>query len=238
MKASAFVTTYKGRGHPAWEAAAVALAKEGGALASPAIAVDASTGGVLARFFVAGDYLTLGEPGDAMRMPLGAPAAQTIADDRGALLPTKKMVDLIWKAAGTRLAPHPMRAEWQAKGLNPDQRMVQLDAFAEHDAVIDRQLAPFVAGGTLPGQLIAGHKKDVVLTNHTAPGHVAIYGWHQIDGKPIQPLNGTSHALGYADYSHGVRLVHPEMEIDGKLALVAEVLVDPKRAAFLSDEAR
>ncbi len=40
------------------------------------------------------------------------------------------------------------------------------------------------------GKLIAGHKKDVVITNRllTMPKRVAIYGWHRPNGSPIQPL--------------------------------------------------
>jgi hypothetical protein len=61
-----------------------------------------------------------------------------------------------------------------------------------------------VAGGVL----LAGHKKDLVLTRKlaTRPNRVAIYGWHQLSGEPIQPVS-TVHVAEYADYSHGVRLI-------------------------------
>ena len=68
------------------------------------------------------------------------------------------------------------------------------------------------------GALVSGHKKDVVLTNRliTHPGQIAIYGWHRGIGEPIQPLS-TVHGAGYADYSHGIRLVSQMAMIDGKL---------------------
>jgi len=42
-----------------------------------------------------------------------------------------------------------------------------------------------MAAGALPGQLTAGHKKDIVITNRIAgePGRLFIYGWHYPDGK-------------------------------------------------------
>ncbi len=66
----------------------------------------------------------------------------------------------------------------------------------------------------------AGHKKDVVITNRLTreQGRIAIYGWHQPTGIPIQPLS-TVHGAGYADYSHGIRLVSDVVLIDGKHAL-------------------
>jgi len=44
---------------------------------------------------------------------------------------------------------------------------------------------------------------------------VAIYGWHKLDGKPIQPLY-TGHVDWYVDYSHGIRLVSRTIYIDNK----------------------
>jgi hypothetical protein len=42
------------------------------------------------------------------------------------------------------------------------------------------------------GSLLVGHKKDVVLTPllaTTYPKDVAIYGWTELNGVPIQGLN-------------------------------------------------
>ena len=103
---------------------------------------------------------------------------------------------------------------------------------AESDRRIDAQLA-----GQPPGALVAGDKKDVVLSNvlHAHPDRVAIYRWHQTNGKPIQPLS-TVHENTYADYSHGIRMVAGTVTVDGVKRKTADVLKDPLLAALLSDE--
>ena len=68
--------------------------------------------------------------------------------------------------------------------------------------------------------LIGGIKKDVVLSNkvqeHAKANRVAIYGWHTLDGKPIQPVYA-GHVNWYVDYSHGIRLIAKKVKIDGRL---------------------
>jgi hypothetical protein len=87
------------------------------------------------------------------------------------------------------------------------------------------------------GELIAGHKKDVVMTNRLIPGQgrIAIYGWHRLSGVPIQPLS-TVHGAGYADYSHGIRLLSDQVLLNGESRLFYEILEDPAMAKVLSDE--
>jgi len=91
--------------------------------------------------------------------------------------------------------------------------------------------------GVTPGLLVSGDKKDVVLSNRLErnPGKIAIYGWHRLDGAPIQPLS-TIHGACYADYSHGIRLVSETMLVDGEPRSVYDVLQDPALAGILSDE--
>jgi hypothetical protein len=101
-----------------------------------------------------------------------------------------------------------------------------------------RQRAIEEQRGTQPlGQLTAGHKKDVVITNHmfSRPGRIAIYGWHRSNGDPIQPLS-TIHAERYADYSHGVRLVLATISIGDREMSILEVLQNPKLAPLLTYE--
>jgi hypothetical protein len=87
------------------------------------------------------------------------------------------------------------------------------------------------------GALVAGHKKDVVLTRRLAeaPGKVAIYGWHKPDGTVIQPLY-SGHADSWVDYSHGVRLISATVEADGVPMPFADALSDPRFAPLLTDE--
>jgi hypothetical protein len=87
------------------------------------------------------------------------------------------------------------------------------------------------------GELVAGHKKDVVITNRLEQRQdkIAIYGWHQCAGAPIHPLS-TVQASSYADYSHGIRLVSDAIWIEGKFHSIFEVLEDSKLAKVLSTE--
>lgn len=141
------------------------------------------------------------------------------------LLPTARMVDAIHTQARVRLTPRPM---------TPGPQMESTAYLLRHNATLEAQWA---RAGADPGALIAGHKKDLVLTNRLAerPGRVAIYGWHHPDGKPIQPLS-TVHGAGYADYSHGVRLIGGTAFIDGRATDLLALLADPRHAAILSDE--
>ncbi|MCX6953143.1 MAG: hypothetical protein NTV51_13395, partial [Verrucomicrobia bacterium] len=154
-------------------------------------------------------------------------AAQLIADDLGCSLPTRKMVDEIYRAAPLKLAPSP---------IVPSKAMTTVPVFNQHNATVSAQRSAALAQYPL-GTLVAGHKKDVVITPKlaTSPGRVAIYGWHRPDGKPIQSLY-LGHAATWADYSHGVRLVRQEMTVDGVTTTVAAVLADKERSALLSDE--
>lgn len=225
MKGSEFVAAWSGQARPARDAAVVAAARDGHIVQWPLVPVDFAEG----RFFVWSDYVAIGTKDDFVRIPVGGDAAQAIADLLGMVLPTKKMVDLIWQAAATRLAPLP----W---GPPYDASMLSIKRFAEHNARIEAQLDK---AGRKDG-IIAGHKKDVVLSNLLAgnEGRVAIYGWHRLDGTAIQgpKVNARSHELSYADYSHGIRLVHPKMILDGAEHNVLSVLQDKFLWRELSDE--
>jgi hypothetical protein len=187
--------------------------------------VPVSAGKHTGTVFVAPDYLGIGSDQDFVRTPLNALSAQAIADHLGCVLPTTKLVDAIWRAAPRKLAPLP----W---GPPYDATMLSTARFVAHSDRITAQRA-----GTPLDELVAGDKKDVVLTETIAahPGHVAIYGWQLPNGQPIQPL-ATIHAITYADYSHGVRLVLGRMLVDGAEIALADVLADPNLCALVTDE--
>ena len=65
---------------------------------------------------------------------------------------------------------------------------------------------------------------------------VAIYGFHQLNGVPIQGLNAFSHDDSYTDYSHGTRLFSLTCELEGSQYAVKDVLQDPVLCGLLSDE--
>lgn len=234
MKASEFVQAYQGKGQAAWERAAVAAAIAGNFVQWPFVPVTVSGALGSVTFFAATDYFAIGEHDDWIRMPLSPLAAQAIADHFGWLLPTKKMVDAIWQASPTKLMPEPMRPRWEKQGLNPDKRMEELGAFAEHNAVIETQLDRLVPSNLTRADLLSGQKKDVILSNATLPGHVTIYGWQDPKtGKPIQGVNPSSHPDTYADYSHGIRFIRGDAQIDGRSVPLTALLTDPQNVGGL-----
>lgn len=172
---------------------------------------------------VAIDYAAIGTDDDFVRMPMSSVAAQRLADVFGYVLPTRKLVDAIYRAACVKLAPSP---------LTPGPQMMSNDYYRKHHQAIEKQRAGRPAEG-----LVAGHKKDVVVTKRLAqrPDRVAIYGWHRLDGRPIQPLS-LVHEASYADYSHGIRWVRGTMLVNGVERRVGEVLRDPEMAMLISDE--
>lgn len=234
MKASTFLQTYAHARRPEWEAAAVELAKRGELYPVAWVDVPVEGGGKRGVVRVSEDVLSLGEPGDAMRLPLTAGAAQAIANVYGALLPTKKLAIDINQAVRTRVQPV---TYWPNPGAN-------LESFAKHSVSIDQQIA---ALGNPPG-LLGGHKKDVVVSNRTGAGKEMIYGWYAAaplagislytdskGAKYIQPLSDI-HDDGYVDYSHGIRLVYGTMTVDGREMPTASVYADTSLAPLVSDE--
>ena len=177
-----------------------------------------------ATFWCAPDYFGLGHDDDWFRMPVTSQLAQRIADRCGCVLPTRAMVDAIWRQAPVKLTPHP---------FDPKQHDILSAAlFYEHHLRIEAALT-----ARPRDLLVAGIKKDVVSSAWIAawPGRVVIYGWHRPDGSPIQPLSKV-HTDAHVDYSHGLRLVAADMKVDGVATTVAAVLADPDLHVLLSDE--
>lgn len=167
------------------------------------------------------DYLSVGSNADFVRVPLTPMTAGRIAERLGCVLPTRRMVDAIYGQAELKLEPHPMTVDRETTAT-----------FVMHNAIVEGQ-----RNGKPPGLLVAGIKKDVVQTPLLLkrPGHVAIYGWHKLDGAPIQPLT-TVHISRYVDYSHGIRLIRCAVTVDGKPSTVDAVLADPDLKGLISDE--
>jgi hypothetical protein len=171
------------------------------------------------------DYLALGSDQDFLHIPMGLETALVVASRFGFVLPTARMVDAIYQQAAVKLPPQP---------LPPGEWMRTTGYYLVHERRLQRQLQERAAA---PGTLVAGHKKDLVVTERLRrnPGRVAIYGWHRSEGHPIQPLS-TVHGARYADYSHGVRLVSRVAYVDGKARPLARLLEDPQFAPLLNDE--
>lgn len=180
---------------------------------------------VTATLCVMPDYLGIGADGDFLRIPMSLHTAAEIATQFGFVLPTRKMVDAIYLQSAVHLRPQPLPAGPQMRST---------DYYCRHDRSIRAQCSVL----QVPlGVLISGHKKDIVLSNRLAnhPGRIAIYGWHEPDGQPIQPLS-TFHGANYVDYSHGIRLVSDIAFLDGAPASLHDLLEDPRLACVVSDE--
>lgn len=180
-----------------------------------------------ATFWVTPDYLAVGDDRDYFLAPLTPATAQQIASSLNCLLPTPRMVDAVYARAAVKLSPTP---------IPPSSAMITPAIFARHNEIVRTQRMEVLPQHPL-GTLVAGHKKDVVITARlaSATNRVAIYGWHQTNGQPIQPLY-LGHRADWADYSHGIRLVQQRMLLNGQTTTVAQVLADPRTAGLLSNE--
>jgi hypothetical protein len=183
---------------------------------------DSLTGRIIhGAFYVAPDYLCIGTDKDWARIHITPKAAQRIADKVHCFLPTKKMVDAIYEAAIVKLEPVPIYA---FRDSTP--------TMYQHNLIIE---------GQRKGKkgLIGGIQKDVIITDkltHGAkPDRVAIYGWHLLNGKPIQPVY-TGHIFWWVDYSQGIRLVYEKMKVNGKWMNYHDVLKDPVLRRLICDE--
>lgn len=174
-----------------------------------------------ATIWVLPDYLAIGGDDDYLYFPLSRPSASKVARAWGFVLPTCKMVDAVYAQAVFHFTPVPM---------TPGPQMRSSTCYLEHQRRVDEQYA-----GERSAALVAGHKKDIVLTNRLGDedDRIAIYGWHRSDDDPIQPLS-TWHGAHYADYSHGARLVWDQVSIEGCLRSIVDVLADPDLAPVLT----
>lgn len=201
------------------------------------------------EFYVMPDVISIGTESDAVRIPMDPVSAQRVADMFDCLLPTARMVEQVYQAAPTKLA-------FIYGGYAGTARANLQDAsssYLEHSRQIDAQLR------RPPTILTAGHKKELVISNgyirprrnkagetHPAP-MLAFYGAYTAAGVPIQaPRNGDQVMRGYpafaheptfVDYSHGVRLVWPTMQVDGAERRVADVLRDANLGTLIAAEA-
>lgn len=174
------------------------------------------------------DYLSIGTDTDYIYMPTTPMLAQRIANLTHTLLPTKSMVDEIYRQAVIKLEPQP---------IPPTKAMTTVPVFRTHHEIVQKQLQA-LGSNYKQGSLTAGNKKDIIISNkiygQTSP-RVVIYGWHKLDGKAIQPVYN-KHTNTWTDYSHGVRLISDIGYLNGKKVKVTDLLKDPILHELLSDE--
>ena len=175
-------------------------------------------------FHVFPDYLMFGTNEDYCTVNMAYAEAHEIAEKFDCILPNKKMVNLIY-GASKKLTPHTIPWTPQSSGT---------ECMLKSHGMIE---AERVSKGFVNGELIAGHKKDVILSPRYMPsaGREVIYGWFQANGVPIQP-ESNAHDLNYSDYSHGARMVSKTCQLDGVDTSIETVLSDPQLCVLLSDE--
>ncbi|RYZ60077.1 MAG: hypothetical protein EOP07_02055 [Proteobacteria bacterium] len=176
-------------------------------------------------YWVAPDYLAIGNDADSVLLPLSWTSVKVLAKEWQMLLPTAKMVDQIYQQADRLHWPH---------AYPPSEEMRSTEYFVNHNGwILEKSAIEFK-----DNPLIAGHKKDLVVSPKLLekPTKLAIYGWHNLgNGAAIQPQS-LWHGQFYVDYSHGIRLVAPLAELDGKPIALSKVLKDPRLAPLLSFE--
>lgn len=245
MLGSEFVAAYAGRGLPAWEAAALSLAKN--QVASPSIVqwpwrdITLSDGVNIANVKVMSDVLAIGTPQDFVRLPLTPIAAQAIFNVFGWFLPTPLLVFKIWQSAQLQLSPLAMVPNMGAN----------LSQYAAHSAAITEQVKGRVVDPAT-GPALAGIKKHVVISNIMQKGKVVIFGWYRpsppfpnvfddhqamesMTRQPIQPKSNV-HGDFYVDYSHGIQAVHPICQVNGQMASTAGLYQSPELSHLVSNE--
>jgi hypothetical protein len=184
--------------------------------------LDSSTHKTIkATYYVAPDYLSIGTDDDWARINITPLAAQQIADSFNCFLPTKKMVDDIYHAARLKLEPVPLYAFRDSTPI-----------MWHHHLIVEGQRRGRKG-------LIAGIQKDVVISGKISrdpkADRVAIYGWHKLDGNPIQPLY-TGHIYWWVDYSQGIRLIYRKIKVGSKWMDYIDVLKDSVLQRLLCDE--
>lgn len=178
--------------------------------------------------WVTPDYLAIGNDKDYFYTPATPMLAQKIADLTRTMLPTKLIVDEIYKQAKIKLAPQP---------IPPSKAMTTVPIFINHNEMIREQMKLINQTG-FTGELTAGNKKDIIISNKIygqSTPRVVIYGWHKPDGKAIQPVYN-KHTNTWADYSHGVRLVSKIAYLNGKRIRLTNLLKNPVLHELISDE--
>ena len=169
------------------------------------------------RYYVVPDFFAIGSNEDYFYCPMKPQLAQKVADILKCSLSTRKISDKIYRNATVKMVPEP---------IPPSPQMITIPVFEKHNTLVNTQRKLSVDQYPL-GSLVAGNKKDVIISNkiYNDQGilRVVIYGWHKPDGRTIQPLyNG--HNNIHVDYSHGIRMVQKKIWLDEKKTSLQKVL--------------
>lgn len=181
---------------------------------------------------VAPDALQIGKT-NGVRISLTPRTAQWVADYLGCFLPTTHIADLIYKNATVKIAP-----QTQGPPKYDYVHQYRTSRLLDHHDAVEKARAG-------RDGLIDNAGKHWVLTNSYAkhPDRAANYGWHHptapyVSASGIQIIQqlGFAHNANHVDYSQTLRLVHPEMVVDGVARQLTDVGADPDTAGLISSE--
>lgn len=174
------------------------------------------------------DYLAIGTNEDWVRIPVTPILAQEIANRYGMSLPTEKVADEIYDRADRKVT-----ATGMVSGAR-DQRHMTGNGFSfTHNQIINESTR-----GSSAGDLIAGHKKDIIVSRYAVnnPSKLDYYGFFRASGRAIQNAGGGAHDNTYVDYSHGVRFINDTVYLNGQPASYRAILANPQYAGLISNE--
>jgi hypothetical protein len=206
-----------------------------------AVVIKSPDGGEV-KTYVMPDYIAIGSNEDFVRVPLSPILAQALARKYDWCLPTKTIVEETYLQAGKRVVgpsySHP--EEFEANSAYLD----SAGFYLRSDLDIQAQLK-----GVAPGTLVAGGKKELVVSPSVSVRYVGgkageaidFYGLYDADGIPIQRTPGHGREAGYrhTEYALGVRFVSPVIVVtksSGEKVVMRmdKALQDPEIAKIFS----
>lgn len=157
-----------------------------------------------------------------LRLPVSWKDTLAICKKLGWCPPTSAISDAVWKAATVRIAPVPMGDfTTPDKAKETSKKMVRLGFCQAHNKNVDAKIPADRAS-----ELCATEGKDWILSkrNLTAPNAATTYGWHQLNGKPIQGLGPDekppAHDDGHFDQTQVLRPIKRQAKRAGDGAVV------------------
>jgi N-acetyl-anhydromuramyl-L-alanine amidase AmpD len=245
VKGSVFLATLPEKACAEREQAIIHAVQDGYAMDAAFMPVDVEYNGHKGTIFIGTDVLRIGESGDFVRVNVNAATAQLIADMKGWILPTTKIVDILWKAAYLKVEPCLQPADptdrfkqGMPKCSDGTTSMSDTPAMLKHSNDIEMKV-------TGDESLFENGGKHWVLSNKLTaqPDHAANYGWFSnsapytsASGLKMWQTLGLAHNLAHVDYSQSLRAVHADMVVNGQTRKVAEVAADPDLWGLVSSE--
>lgn len=205
----------------------------------PWLPITSVYNGHAARFWVSGDAMKV----DGVRVNVTAMLQQQIADIIGAMLPTPRIVDLIYMEADIVLQPMPMPITSSTVAMVDQSRKI--------DAAVVKVVGSIDAA---KGRIVSTVGKTWVVANGllTHPGMAENYGWHfrgatfggkawevnaslakdPVTGQYLRLIQGEGwfHSSSHTDYSQNALFVLTKAELDGATVDINSILSDPSLA--------